>query len=547
MTTANVQRRVKVGVSPDGPFSPMASEVRAPHIVERMTSLPLPFASAYGGASRAYRCQQGSATVSGTSPGFEALKRSTARAVSPTVLQVCSGAAFPASCCVVHRNRSTEPPNGTAPVAAYVSRAKAPSYVAVPPPTASSAGIVTNPVSTLSLSRGTNKASFVAAPPSAGRPAASPHAQGDPLGASRSKLSAEEEGMPQKVRPVPVITAPCAVHSGAFGGFSPRPRSPGGFGFGPASAQPIGGAGSPRRQVPGGVVMLPRGDGSAGASSSSFANASVPQRPSRGSPRQRSPGTVPNPVVDATTFSSFRSFVSSPQQKSETGGDATAGVSAASLSNSNAPFRAWNSPRHCPSANAQTSSEVPTGGGCGSAPFRACGSPHQPSGDAAGGGANRQPGVASMRTPRCPPQAPAIEQANAPSQDAEILKRLEAIEAKVGDKEGLIQRLNQQQAQIDRLEAFAIENDRLRQQVGLGTISELSPKPVSPTSSSPGRSRTATGQTNDQSPSVSAGNASTRSPAPKSELEHRLGELEIALGLPIGGPDVGAGPGQTIL
>lgn len=53
----------------------------------------------------------------------------------------------------------------------------------------------------------------------------------------------------------------------------------------------------------------------------------------------------------------------------------------------------------------------------------------------------------------------------AASQDSEILRRLEAIEAKVGDRCGLLEKLSKQQAQLDRLENLARENEQLRAQV----------------------------------------------------------------------------------
>lgn len=49
--------------------------------------------------------------------------------------------------------------------------------------------------------------------------------------------------------------------------------------------------------------------------------------------------------------------------------------------------------------------------------------------------------------------------------ETEFLRRIEALEAKVGDRDGLLAKLSRQQARLDRLETLARENEILRAQV----------------------------------------------------------------------------------
>lgn len=49
--------------------------------------------------------------------------------------------------------------------------------------------------------------------------------------------------------------------------------------------------------------------------------------------------------------------------------------------------------------------------------------------------------------------------------ESEFLRRIEALEAKVGDRDGLLQRLSRQQARLDRLENLARENEILKAQM----------------------------------------------------------------------------------
>lgn len=238
-------------------------------------------------------------------------------------------------------------------------------------------------------------------------------------------------------------------------------------------------------------------------------------------------------------------------------------------------------------------------------------------------------------TPRAWPHGQATE-------DVEILRRLAAIEAKVEDRQGLLQKLSEQQAQLNRLEALvragtaelpaaaavspsvpafaataAVSVAKRSAVVAAQGTKDLaatrSPRPNAPGRGTPGcggapeRRRgpavpaegptvaaasmalsggcaaeveaqglyhTISGlpscsiapgaagpvprrMTSGPSPSTSAtskaagsavltGLAGPRSPrgpmVPRTELESRLGELESALGLPLGGPESGAGP-----
>jgi len=213
--------------------------------------------------------------------------------------------------------------------------------------------------------------------------------------------------------------------------------------------------------------------------------------------------------------------------------------------------------------------------------------------------------------------------------EVELMKRIEMIEAKVVDRDGLVARLSRQQARLDKLEALARENDILRAQVrgehrraefgkspagkeqsgprnrpsgaGSGRVSasggavggqvrndchsprEMAPQPlpqqplqVPRRGVSPPRPAKEVEQEDARGPAIfvssyhhanatcprhdsagcaamprelkavqsprGAGVAATGPPLLRSELDSRLGELELALGLPLGGLEMAPTP-----
>ncbi|CAK9029575.1 unnamed protein product [Durusdinium trenchii] len=125
---------------------------------------------------------------------------------------------------------------------------------------------------------------------------------------------------------------------------------------------------------------------------------------------------------------------------------------------------------------------------------------------------------------------------------SELWDRIAQLESQLSDRANLIQRLNHQQAQLDRLEALAEENAALRSQLKVRRAKGDTP-PLSARGELRGgvdpptiarRFRTAPGevQTQADAPVV----LTTRSPRPQSEgkvamVEQTLAELEKALGL----------------